>query len=409
MMVNLPENKNLIMKISLLILSFLLLLPAVYAQEKFSGEIYTLTFRPEQPVVSSEMLIDVGARNSGELENSYLLRVWIVKEGVIKSQEEYQFSLKPAKGIFFTVSYISTDIGEHEIIAKLYDKFLTEVYSTKILKFVAISEVGPFDIVVDPLSKVVPPGEELPYSLTILNMGKKGIDVAVRIEIPCPNEVISSEFVFFLGAESSLEKVRKMPVCTTQGLYRLIASILLLNRTFASSVTQFFVNETFLNLLLAVPASIEVKQGDVKSFDVIINNPTKEILSNIKLTVENLPNVWFSVKPESIAFVEPQNRVLFLVTFLPPTDATPKDYPIKFTVGSDKTISRTEAKLQVLEGPPTAEVPGLPQVEIVISDTLIYAAVGLISLVVVFLILKKRRSGVREVPAGLKEIREKFG
>lgn len=329
------------------IFSFLLLISSSISEQKI-GEIYDLTFSPSEPVALQTMTINVGVKNTGNLPANFKLKIFVIKDGQIKHQNSFEFDLQPGKTVSFSSSYVPDDIQEFEILAKLYDKYETELYDSKMLKFNVISDIGPFDLFVEPLTRIVKPGEELPISLTLINKGEKGTDVKIRVEVLCLNSTPLNEFLVFLEPKSSLEKIVSVPTCKEEGLYAVSSNLVLFNKTWVSAMNQFIINKTSFELTLKFPEKIEVQQGESKVFDVAIKNLASSMVTNLKLLIEKIPSEWYSIKPDSITKIEPNETVLFIVNLSIPKDAVAKEYPITIIVAANEVYKKDNSVLKVL-------------------------------------------------------------
>jgi len=173
------------MKFKILIfLSFLLLVSPAFSLD---GKIYSLKVSPEVKVLETNT-ITIEVENVGDDYKEFKLRFFITKDGILKHQTYFNFDLYPGKLTTFLTSYTPDDIGEFEALAKLYDKYETELYDTKTTTFKSISDVGPFDISIEILSSAVKPKDELPISLNIGNKGVKGKEVRIVTNILCKDQ-----------------------------------------------------------------------------------------------------------------------------------------------------------------------------------------------------------------------------
>jgi hypothetical protein len=325
------------------------------------GRISSLTFSPAEPILFEEVSINIGIENTGNSYNEYRLKVYVSKEGQIKYEEKFLFGLQPGRSLFISPLFVPDDIGEFEVVVKLYDKYEVELYDMSMIRFVVISRIGPFDISVDVLTRMVKPGEDLPAVLSITNMGERGTDVKVRVEILCFNQSsIFSEFYVFLESKSSLDRLVSLPVCQEVGMHMISSDVIFLNRSWVTAKTHFFINETFLKLVLRSPDIIEVEQGGSRVFDVFVENPSNSVVHGLKLAVERIPIEWVKLEPKTIVEVKPNETVLFIVNLTIPSDFQPKEYPISIIAGAAEVLAKEKSTLRVLEAIPPTVLPVQP-------------------------------------------------
>lgn len=352
----------------------------VFAQ----GELTQLTYSPEEPVVLEDVTISINAKNIGDKTQSYFAYLQIIKDGKIVDEKEFTFSLEKDKLITLTPTFVPQDIGEFEVIVRLYDKFKIDLFDTEIIKFNSISQLGPFDIIIDPLTTRVRPGFFLPTQLILENMGTKGTDVEVRVSINCPDKAISQSLTIFLGGGNKTERLVSMQTCDREGVYDIQASIVIFNRTWISSSSTFFVNSTFIHLEFEVPEKIILKPGENYTFPVEVINLGNQKISNLRFVIQRIPLEWQEISPPSIPSINPNEKVLFVVTITLPVDAEQKPYEMRMTALAEETLER---KISTLEVVPLAVLPiytGLP------IRTLVITSLSLLAGTVIIFIIKQR-------------------
>lgn len=387
-----PEKVREIIKLSfplfLIFFPFFLILSLSQRTEQ-AGRISSLTFSPVEPILFEEVSINIGIENTWDSYKEYKLKVFISKEGQIKYEEKFLFGLKPGRSLFISPLFVPDDIGEFEVIVKLYDKYEVELYDTSMIRFVVTSRIGPFDISVDVLTRVVEPGGDLPIMLSITNMGERGTDVKVRVEVFCFNQSpIFSEFYVFLESKSSLKRLVSLPVCQEVGMHMISSDVILLNRTWVTAKTHFLINETLLKLVLKSPEVIEVEQGESRVFDVFVKNPSNSVVHGLRLAIERIPAEWVKLKPETIVEVKPNETVLFIVNLTVPEDLQPKEYPISIIAGATEVLTERRTTLRVLEAiSPTTTQPTQPlRPSPTLSDFLITGKLWLIIILVIVIV-----------------------
>ena len=256
------ENKNIIMwwASGIMILSLILLSSSVLAQE--NGKIYQLSYSPAEPVVLEDTKISIGVENPSDKTQRYHMELQITKDGKVVHEEDFTFNLEKTKGIFFTPQYTPQDIGEHQVIVKLHDKLQVGLIDTRVMTFNVVSHLGPFDIAIDTLTTRIRPGLLLPAKVLLENMGTKGVDVEVRLEVNCPDKTLTQSLTVFVPSNNQTERLVSMQTCEQEGLYDIYASIVIFNKTWVSSSSQFFVNSSYIQLQFNAPEKLTLKPGE---------------------------------------------------------------------------------------------------------------------------------------------------
>ncbi len=349
----------------------LLSLP-VFANEY--GEIQELRYLLAEPVVFEDMDLFIGVNNPDENIRNYLLEVEFVKEGKIVASQEFTFSLQGSKKITFTPTFVAQDIGRHEIIVKLYDKFRIDLYDTKIISFDSISNIGPFDIVLETLTNRVRPNFLLPTRIILTNMGQKGVDVEVRVSINCPNGKSVQTATVFSPSKEETELLMSTQACEQDGLYEAEGSIILFNKTWITSSSSFFVNSSYVQLDIDITENITIRPGDSWVVPVTVRNNGNEIANDLKFVVQRVPAGWQTITPASIAEIRPNETVIFIINITVPRDAEAKSYEARMTAVSRETLERKIIRLEVL---PLAVLPATPQTY---ANLARYALIGLSSI-----------------------------
>jgi len=399
---------------------FLLCTTPVFSleQKEFDGEIYSLIYTPSEPIFLETITINIGVENTGKQANSFKLKLYISQEGEIKYATTLSFDLGPGSAISLSPTYIPNEVGEYEIIAKLYDDYEVELYDTMIIKFDVVSQIGPFDLSLEVLSRTVKPGEEMPIVLKAINMGKEGTDVRIRVETFCFNQSFTfDEFYVFIDSKSTLDKLASIPVCQETGLHKVSSQIMVGDISWVTSISHFFINETHLELNVKPPELIEVKQGESKVFDIFVENPGNTPVNDLKLVIEKIPYPWTSVKPYVIVDLKPNGMALFVINLSVPRDANPKQYPITITVAGSSILTREESVLKVLRSPtlippnPGGNPSAIGQIwQAIITNKIIILAIVVIfvSVGIVFVLLKRRRATRKRYKRGevLKKLKE---
>lgn len=366
-----------------MILSLLLLTSPITAQE--NGKIYHVAYSPEEPIVSEDIALSAGVENPGIKAQQYSLQLQIIKDGKSVHEEKFTFSLEKTKGISFTPKYAPQDIGEYEVIFQLYDKAELDLFDTKIMKLNVVSNIGPFDITIDPLTSRVRPGFNLPADLVLENMGKKSLDVEVKVSIDCQNQTLTQSFTFFVPAGNQTKKLISMPACRNDGLYNIIASIVLFNKTWVSSSSQFFVNTSYIQLYFDVPEKVTLNPGGSYSLPIEVTNLGNQKITDLKFVLQRIPLEWQKVSPSSVIEVYPDETAVFIVNITVPNDAEARSYEMRWTAIAEETLERKVASLEVV---PLAALSATPSAEISLSRYIVIFASSAIGLVIIILLRK---------------------
>lgn len=382
------EYSNLFFVIGISII-ILISSPIAYAQESVKGKISTLSYIPEEPVVTEGITITVGVENPDNVGHEYNLKMVIIKDGRIKSEEEFTFKLGAGRQITFSPTYIPDDIGEFEIVAKLYEKFEINLLSSKLEKFNAVSHIGPFDLEVSIPTDVGRPNIKIPIITKLINMGEKGTDVEVKLTMPCLTKVDSAEkFVVFLNPKQSLKKITSITSCPEEGLHDILGEIILFNKTWISSTSQIFLNTSYIELLVNVPESFVLGRGESKVFDLPVTNLGNKAIHNLQVIVGTLPQDWIKITPASVMEVEPQETAIFIANITVPKDAEETVYDFGISAAADETLVRKQTQLQIVSLAiarklPEIITPAMPEIKLpTISQNIIYLVllpVGLVA------------------------------
>ncbi|MBI2034877.1 MAG: hypothetical protein HYT11_04060 [Candidatus Levybacteria bacterium] len=393
--------------IAALISSIILFSSASLAQEK--GDIYQVSSSPEEAVVFETVKISMNANNPSDKDQSYLMVLQITKDGKLIHEEEFAFTLGRGKGIQFTSEYVPQDIGEHEAVIWLYDKFKTTLFDTQIIKFNVVSHLGPFDIEIEPLTTRIRPGLSLPAKILLENMGIKGVDAEIEIKVNCPDADLAQKLTFFVPAGDKTEKLIRTQVCDQEGLYNIRASIVLFNKTWVSSSSQFFVNSSYIELQFDPPENIKLNPSESYTFPVEVTNLGNQKITDLKFVVQRIPLAWQKVSPSSVIEVGPNEKAVFIVNITVPSDAKAETYEISMTAVAEETLER---KMSTLEVASLATLPVVtPKVFSVISYLIISLVASATTLVTVGLMYarKKKRdltSAVSKRAEIIKKIKE---
>lgn len=388
------------MKIKYIIISILIaatfisIIPTVLSQE-YGGSIYDLRYTPKEPLIGEKLSISVAVLNP-KLDNSYVMEILISKSGNIYYKQKFGLELKSNTGASFSVEYVPNDIDEFNIIAKLYDKFETELYDSKITIFNVKTDIGPFDLGINTPS-VAKKLDEIPVVVSVENKGNKGTDVGIKVSMECyDRSEILNEFFIFSDANSALDKSVSLLTCNENGLHTVSSSIILFNKTIITARKQLYLNDSLIQLYFNLP-ELEIEAGESRDFGIEIQNPSYAEITNLKLFAENIPLSWINILPKSINRIGPQNSVIFIVNISVPDDAVTKTYPLKLTVAGDNIIGREQTSIKVLQG----AAPLIKDQQIYYSSVIeildankyfIIGILGVVFAVIVIIKVRKRKS-----------------
>ena len=340
---------------AVLVFAFLLNGVAVYADNYATaenagiGSISELSYYPDKPMLSKNVSINFAVKNTGDARQTFKIKILVMKNGNIINQYDEFLSAYPGQEKGNSSDFIPEETGSYEILAKLYDKYETKMLDMVSAKMDVRSEVGPFDLIISPLTRKVIKGEEMPILLTIINKGISGADAEIRININCHNYSISDEFVVFASPDRQIDKILTMPVCGENGAHNIESSLKIGGRVYAISTAQFYVNETISTMDITLPNDVTLEQGETKLLDISVRNMAPYALHNIKLFSEGIPSDWLITQPDSIPEIRQNGTAIFLVTVNIPKDADARTYSAKFIASSDELSNRQASVLKVMQ------------------------------------------------------------
>ncbi len=340
-----PKQKIIIQSVFAVLLFVAILIPLTLAQA--NGRIYQLAYSPAEPVVLEDIKLSIGVENPSDKLQNYFMQVQVVKDGEPIHEQVFAFSIEKGKRIQFTPLYSPEDIGKHQVIARLYDNLKINLFSTEIITFNAVSHLGPFDITIEPLTSRITPGLRLPAKLILENMGTKGTDAEVRISVDCEKPITQS-LIMFVPGNTKVERMVSSQVCEREGQYKISADILIFNKTWVSSTSQFFVNSSFVQLQFEVPENITLQPGQSFTFPIEVMNVGNQKISDLKFIIERIPLAWQKTTPTSLKSIEPGKTAIFLVNITVPTDAQADSYEIRMTAAAYETVEKKSSVLTIL-------------------------------------------------------------
>lgn len=340
--------------------------------------------------VMKEMKVSIGIENNGE-KQAFKLKIFISKEGNIEDSADFSFELGAGKEIVFTTDFIPTDIGQYQILAKLHDSKEQEIIDNKIYKFTAISKIGPFDFSLDVLTKMVNPLEELPVTLRMINMGEQGAEVKIRTSLYCSGQTIKEEFAVLLNPRIETAKTISISSCSETGLKTVSSELIFAGTVLASSSSDVFIMQSNKTMRITAPSSLQINIGESKIIGIFVQNDETE-LTDLKISIENIPDRWFTIEPASIYSLEKEKEAVFIVNFTIPSTVSKGEYQLKINVGASELIESRKMILEILE-PVQEAIPEESGKEgITISKaTLFYILAPIVIIIIIVIIVGKRR------------------
>jgi len=260
-----------------------------------------------------------------------------------------------------------------------------------------ISDIGPFDLSLDVLSRTVRPNDEVPLIVSMKNIGVKGTDVKIAVNMDCleQEDIYKEFFVYVKGGSGGLDKSLTITACNEEGLRHITAKLILFDHTFAESLNQVVIDRTHYDFDIESPDSLKIKQGESKVFDVYIKNTAEINVNNLRMVVEIIPLEWTTILPSIIVNIKPNATVMFIVNISVPQDASVIEYPAKIAIGSDETLIQKDFSLEVISGEFVATEE--PEVSPLIPEKLQYQLiiifiVGIVVVAALIVILRKSKT-----------------
>ena len=372
----------------------------------FIGEILSAEYKPNQPKVLESLTITSIIKNNGKEKNNYLLDIIVMKNGQMKFNDEFVFSLLPEKTLSLSPTYSPDEVGEYQIVLRLYNVEKSKFYDEKILTVLVESDVGPFDLEVEVLSHIVGVGDHVPVIVKVTNIGIYGTDIGLNMELICTNgKKISNGMYIFVNGSSDVEKQFLIRTCGDVGQYSLITSLTLYGKELISSKTNFYVNETLSKIFMLTKNLIEAKQEEETSLSIELINPNNFDLTSIRPFIYNIPSDWLSIKPSSVSVLKPNESTVFVITINVPRSAEAKNYDIIIGMGGNNMFHEKEAVLSVV-GAAGLLVPNFSLYNM-LSNYWIPVVLIIVVCTLVYLIFRNRKRNWRkEKGIALKKVRD---
>lgn len=360
------------------------------AENAGTGSISELSFYPEKPMISKNVSINFAVKNTGNARQTFKIKILVMKNGNVIKQSDGFLSVYPGQEKGNSSDFYPEESGSYEILAKLYDKYETSLLDMFSMKMDARSEIGPFDLIISPLTRKVLKGDELPVLLTIINKGVSGTDADINLSIRCQNYSISDGFAVFAPPDRQVDKILTMPVCNEDGARNIESSLTIGGRIYAISTAQFYVNETISTMDMRLPNDFLIEQGGTKLLDISVRNMAPYALHNARLFSEGIPSDWLFIQPDSIPEIKQNETAIFLLTVNVPKNAEARTYSARFIASSDELSNRMASVLKVMQAD-VIPAPAALSAEDFFGKYFYILAVSMLLFLAVKLKVKKRR------------------
>ena len=347
-----------------------------------NAEVIELYTNPEIPTTDEDSEITIRIRNKGDADESFKVKLYVMKGGIVKLEEYFDFELKAGEMWMGTLKFVPDSLGEHKIRAEVWDDYGYILYDAETIDMMVKSEIGPFDASLDIITTFPYPGKEMIALMTVANRGMEKMDVVVNYKIEGTD--ISGEYTMFLESESESSKPIFLTAPSELGLHTLNAEVWYLGSLVASSFGKFFVNpeETMPRLeMRGVPSAMKIEQGGSESLSIVVDNIGNASIHDLQIIPKGIPLNWLKRWPSFSHEVEPNGSRIFIVSLDIPEDAHAGEYPIEFISAAKEISSRESSDLVVLEA--LGKIEGVTE-----SETLIYQFLGFfIGMVVAIVII----------------------
>ncbi|MEM5843990.1 MAG: NEW3 domain-containing protein [Candidatus Aenigmatarchaeota archaeon] len=262
-------------------------------------------------------------------------------------------------------------------------------FQTMKLKAFRVARGGPYDLWLELFEHEVMQGDYLDFAVTIENKGEVSQDVYLEWWVSSENKTYySSSGWVYTPAHSNQTVTQQAYIFTSQpvGTYELNVKMtydtvqppLIVSETFIVTVKELILpNITYPNITYPIyipsypvvtpapvaiptptavlPASISIinynsnislVRGTKKTESVTVKNTGIADLANVTVFLVGIPTTWFTVVPDFVSVLPPENSSVFLINFDVPKNALPGEYRVILTavsgvVSDQKTITIT--------------------------------------------------------------------
>jgi len=337
-----------ILSIVLVILS----ITQIYAEEYIepNAEIVDFYVSPEILLTNHHSKVTITIKNTGTTTDSFKVKLYVLKEGVIEHEVNFDFILSPDEIGIDSTHFIPSSIGAYRIRGEVWDIYESRLYDSEMIEKKVKSEVGPFDSLVDIITTYPYPGKDVIALMTVVNKGIEKVDVVVNYKIEGTN--ISGEYTTAPEPESESSKPIFLVAPSESDLYTLSTEVKYLDSVVASSFGKFFVTpEEYIPMLEinGVPPAVKVEQGDSESLSIAVDNIGDDSIHDLQIITKGIPLEWLKRWPSFIYEVEPNDSRVFIISLDVPDNAHVGEYPIEFIAAAKETSSQDSSNLVVLE------------------------------------------------------------
>jgi len=366
------------------------------------GEIVSISTSPAIPKVLDDTVVTVNVHNLKDYANDYTLRIFVSKDGRVVEQDDITFNLNTERNMSMSVEFVPIEIGRYTVVAKMFNKDTTELYSEKATDVEVVSDIGPFDVRLDVLSRTIRPGYDIPLLLYMKNMGTSGTDVNVSIKMDCTSQGrIYKDFAVYLKGNGELQKSVSMPVCNEKGYHDVSAKIAMFGGVLAQSTSSVLINDTQRPIYVRWPTLIEIQKGTSKLFDMRVRDDDTGPMSNLRAVINGLPEEWLSIDPALVATIKPNESALFIVNVSVPSSAASDEYPFTISVGGDEALVQKDSALKVIDASVSAlDVAGpnaAPSIDTQLLEIVAVAAAAAVAAVAIWKLGKSQRSDSKRI------------
>ena len=369
-------------------------------------ELYT---HPETPIINESTEINIRIRNTGDVEESFKVILYALKNGMVILEKYFIFELK-ADGVWMnTAEFVPESLGNYKIRAEVWDFYGSRLYDAETIDVRSKSEVGPFDASLDIITSFPYPGKDLIALMTVVNRGREKTDVIVNYRIQETN--ISGEYTTFLDSESEASSPIFLTAPSKSGLYTLSAEVRYLDSLVASSFEKFFVNpDKYMPMLemKGVPPAIKIEQGESESLSITVDNIGDDSIHDLQIITKGIPLEWLKRWPSFNHEVEPKGSRIFIVSLDVPENAHVREYPIEFIAAAKETSSKEPSNLVVLGAPAEKIEEEVVKVELSLYHFL-SLFIGMIVTIVITIMIIMFLFARRHKESEWAKLREKWG
>jgi uncharacterized membrane protein len=242
-------------------------------------------------------------------------------------------------------------------------------FQTMKLKAFRVARGGPYDLWLELFEHEVKQGDYLDFMVTIENKGEVSQDVFLEWWVSSENKTyFSSSGWVYTPALSNQSVTQQAYIFTTQPLGTYVLNV---RMTYDSTMAPLVANQTFIVIskelvppnitypnitypvyvpsypivtpapipiptpaavlpadisIISYNSNISLVRGMKKTESVIVKNTGIADLTNISIFLFGIPTTWFTIVPETVSILPPDNTTVFLINFDVPKNALPGEY-----------------------------------------------------------------------------------